>query len=117
LGAPTDRGAHLRAAPHREGISYALDTAAILSFSSDAIEQAAALHAAAGALRDTLGAPVWPALQPLLDEFRLQVEVALGEDQYARARDRGRSQDPTQLLSSVVRSNEGGTVTPIGDLD
>jgi hypothetical protein len=103
--------------PHREGVSYALDTAAILSFSSGALEPAAALHAAAEALRDSLGAPVWPALRPMLDGFRVQVEVALGEDDYARARDRGRSQDPIQLLSSVVRTNEGETVAPIANLD
>jgi hypothetical protein len=103
--------------PSRDGASYALDTAAILSYSSGAVEQAAELHAAAGALRDSLGMPVWPALRPMLDGFRVQVEMALGEDRYTQASDRGRSQDPIQLLSSVLRAAEGGAGPPISDLD
>ena len=103
--------------PHQEGVSYCLDTMAILQFSSGDIAQAAELHIMAEATRASLRMPVWPILRPLLDGFGEQLRNALGEEQFVLALEQSTAQNALDLLVTVAEAHrpDGGTHV-LGDI-
>ena len=103
--------------PHQEGVSYCLDTMAILQFSSGDIAQAAELHVTAEATRASLRMPVWPILRPLLDGFGEQLRNALGEEQFVLALEQSTAQNALDLLVTVAEAHrpDGGTHV-LGDI-
>jgi tetratricopeptide (TPR) repeat protein len=91
--------------PHQEGVSYCLDTMAILLFSSGDVAPAAELHITAEATRASLQMPVWPILRPLLDGFGEQLRNALGEEQFVLALEQSTAQNALDLLVTVAEAH------------
>jgi predicted ATPase/class 3 adenylate cyclase len=103
--------------PHQEGVSYCLDTMAILLFSSGDVAQAAKLHVTAEATRASLRMPVWPILRPLLDGFGEQLRNALGEEQFVLALEQSTAQNALDLLVTVAEAHRPDAGTRVlGDI-
>jgi hypothetical protein len=88
-------------------MSYCLDTTALVLFATGDVTKAAELHAAAESTRAALDMPAWPILRRMLEAFGQQLRLALGDQGYALARERGRSDEPVRLLVTVTAGPGG----------
>ena len=86
----------------REVLAYCLDTAAAIALHERAPERAAVLLGGSDALRESIGAHVWPLLRAARDAIADAVRRRLGDEAYARAREGGRTVPHPQLVDLAL---------------
>jgi predicted ATPase/tetratricopeptide (TPR) repeat protein/DNA-binding XRE family transcriptional regulator len=67
-------------------------------------QRAARLHGAAGAIRASCGTPVRPCLQDIYDRGIAAAKAGLGQEEFARAYQQGRSVAAEQMITEVLRA-------------
>ncbi len=98
----------LRRSGNLEGLGYALDGAATLAVAEQRWEDAATALAAAEAVRERIGLPIWPLMRPYHDTSLATARTHLG-DRAADVIAAGRSRDPWAVADEVI----AGTVVRI----
>jgi hypothetical protein len=93
---------------YQEGIAASLEGLAALSAGQGTLRQAAWLWGAAHALREAVGASMYPVYRAEYEQALAQAHAQLGEQAFRAAWDEGRMMTPVQALAALEQQ-----VTPI----
>jgi DNA-binding CsgD family transcriptional regulator len=89
---------------YQEGIAANLEGLAALESGQGALRQAAWLWGAADALREAIGAPLYPISQASYEHALAQARAVLGEQAFRAAWAKGRKMTPEQALTALEQA-------------
>ena len=96
----------------REGMANCLDALAAVALREGDTERAATALGGSDALRESVGAHVWPLLRSERDAIEAGVRRRLGDAAYTRARDAGRTLSQAELIARAIDSARPRVTAP-----